>query len=34
VVLVNQATALENDYYNSVRDYNEAIIQLNYLSNP
>ena len=34
VVLVNQATALENDYYNNVRDYNEAIIQLNYLSNP
>lgn len=34
VVLVNQATALENDYYISLREYNEAIIQLNYLSNP
>jgi len=34
VVLVNQATALENEYYISLREYNEAIIQLNYLSNP
>lgn len=34
VVLVNQAAALENDYYSSLRDYNDAIIQLNYLSNP
>ncbi|TFF40687.1 CusA/CzcA family heavy metal efflux RND transporter [Mucilaginibacter psychrotolerans] len=31
--LVNQATTIKNDYLEAVRNLNEAIIQLNYLSN-
>lgn len=31
--LVNQATAIKNDYLEAVRNLNEAVIQLNYFSN-
>ncbi|WP_426587414.1 CusA/CzcA family heavy metal efflux RND transporter [Mucilaginibacter sp. R-33] len=33
IQLINQATAIKNDYLDAVRNLNEAIIQLNYFSN-
>ncbi|MEJ8844245.1 CusA/CzcA family heavy metal efflux RND transporter [Lacibacter sp. H375] len=32
-MLVNQATAVKNDYFDAVRNLNESIIQLNYYNN-
>jgi cobalt-zinc-cadmium resistance protein CzcA len=33
VLLLNQATSLESDYYNALREYNQALNQINYLLN-